>query len=295
MSASLEAALAYAQRGWRVFPLHGIVRGRCTCGRRDCSSPGKHPLVRRGLYEATTDLAQIEAWWRQWRSANIGIVTGADSGIVVIDIDLPAAIGSLGPLLEQGVPRTLAGLTGGGGIHLVYASGDLELGNSAGHLPGIDEELPGVDLRGNGGYVVAPPSLHRSGGSYEWLDANRQIATAPEWLKQPARPQVSLDGVVRADFDGDGSAYGIAVLRDEMDRLRGARMGTRNHHLNRSAFVLAQLVAGGELLESVVRSSVLATSLAIGLDEPEARQTIDSAFDAGLRSPRVAPHRMAGR
>ena len=55
MTRPRDAALAYARRGWRVFPLHGIVRGTCTCGHPDCSSPGKHPLVRRGLYEATTD------------------------------------------------------------------------------------------------------------------------------------------------------------------------------------------------------------------------------------------------
>lgn len=103
MSASLEAALAYAQRGWRVFPLHGIVRGRCTCGRRGCSSPGKHPLVRRGLYEATSEQSRIQQWWRQWRCANIGIVTGAESGIVVVDVDLPAAMPSLTPLDRKSV------------------------------------------------------------------------------------------------------------------------------------------------------------------------------------------------
>lgn len=293
MSVLLEAALAYARRGWRVFPLHGIVRARCTCGRWDCSSPGKHPLVRRGLYEATSEQSQIQQWWRQWRCANIGIVTGAESGIVVVDIDLPAAIPSLGGLLEKGLPATLTGLTGGGGIHLVYASGDRELGNSAGRLPGLDEELAGIDLRGNGGYIVAPPSLHRSGGSYQWLDANCQIAFAPEWLKQPAHTQVDLDGVATADFDGDGTPYGLAVLRDEMDRLRVARAGTRNHQLNRSVFALAQLVAGGEILETAARASALSTALAIGLSEAESNQTINSAFAAGLGSPRVAPHRLA--
>ncbi|MGH2755877.1 MAG: bifunctional DNA primase/polymerase, partial [Actinomycetota bacterium] len=81
--AHVEAALRYAQRGWRVFPLHGLVKGACTCG-RSCSSPGKHPLVRRGLYEATTDAHAIKEWWRRWRSANIGVATGAGSGIVVV-------------------------------------------------------------------------------------------------------------------------------------------------------------------------------------------------------------------
>lgn len=128
--------------------------------------------------------------------------------------------------------------------------------------------------------------------AYQWLDVNREVTSAPEWLKRPVRTQVDLDGVVRADFEGDGARYGLAVLRDEMDRLRAAGVGSRNHQLNRSAFVLAQLVAGGELLETAARSSALATALVIGLSEPESRQTIDRAFTAGLRSPRVAPHRM---
>jgi len=124
-----------------------------------------------------------------------------------------------------------------------------------------------------------------------WLDADRDIASAPNWLKQPERTYVALGDVSDASFDGDGSAYGLAVLRDELSRLREAQVGTRNHELNRAAFVLAQLVAGGELLESAVRSSLLGTALGVGLDEPECRQTIDSAFAAGRRLPRVAPHR----
>ena len=286
------AALAYAERGWRVFPLHGIVNGVCTCGHIDCGSAGKHPLVRRGLYEATTDPRVIKEWWRGWRSANIGIATGVDSGVIVIDVDLPAAFAALDKLVELVPPSTLTGLTGGGGLHLVYSSRDAELGNSAGRLPGVDDELPGIDLRANGGYIVASPSLHRSGGRYEWLQADRPIADAPGWLKQSPRTCVALDDVAGASFEGDGSAYGLAVLRDELDRLQAAQVGTRNHELNRAAFVLAQLVAGGELLEGAARSSLLSAALGIGLDEPESRQTIDSAFAAGLQKPRVAPHRL---
>jgi hypothetical protein len=289
-----EAAFGYARRGWRVFPLHGIFNGTCTCGRSDCSSAGKHPLVRRGLYEATTDADKIADWWRRWRSANVGIATGAVSGIVVIDVDLPTALESLGRLMEQELPTTLTGLTGGGGLHLIYGSDDEVLGNSAGRLPGIEDELPGIDLRGNGGYIVGPPSVHRSEMSYGWLDAERSVAKAPGWLKQPERVYVELDHVAGTHFDGDGTPYGLAVLLDELDRVRAAQIGTRNHQLNRSGFAIARLVAGGELLEAPARSALLGIALAIGLDEPESRQTLDSAFDAGLRQPRVAPHRIRG-
>jgi hypothetical protein len=288
----LDAALGYAHRGWRVFPLHGIVNGVCTCGRSDCGSAGKHPLVRRGLYEATADSDKLRSWWRRWRSANIGIATGAESGIVVIDIDLPAALPSLNRLLEQGLERTLTGLTGGGGIHLVFRTDDLEVGNSAGRLPGIEGELPGIDLRGNGGYVVAPPSVHISGRSYEWFNPNAEPAVSPEWLKQSARIPVEFRVVMAAEVCGDGTAYGLAVFRYELDRLNAAQAGTRNHQLNRSAFALAQLVAGGELIEKLARAGLLGAAMDIGLEEAEALQTIDSAFDAGTRSPRVAPHRI---
>lgn len=292
MNDLLVAALDYARRGWHVFPLHGIVRGRCTCGRRDCSSPGKHPITRHGVKDATSDPRVINEWWRRWRQANIGIATGNASGLVVIDIDLPLALASLDAVMRR-VPSTLVSLSGGGGIHLLLgAPGDRLLHNHASRLPGIGNDLPGIDLRADGGYIVAPPSIHRSGRRYEWLDVNAAIAPAPEWLKQPERSYVELGGVASVNFDGDGTPYGLAVMRDELDRLRAAQIGTRNHQLNRSTFVLAQLVAGGEVLEAAVRAAVIGAALGIGLDEPESHQTIDSAFRAGLTQPRVAPHRL---
>lgn len=286
----LEAALGYARRGWSVFPLHGIVNGRCTCG-RDCSSPGKHPLVRRGLHDATTDSNTIERWWRCWPSANTGVVTGAASGIVVIDIDLPAATPSLDALVGR-LPKTLVGLTGGGGLHLVHASDDATLSNSAGRLPGIGQDLVGVDLRANDGYVVAPPSIHRSGRAYGWLDPNILPAPAPAWLQQPDRHCVDLGNRPPASFTGAGTAYGRAALKSALTSLRNAPVGQRNHTLNRVAFAMAQLVAGGELLETAARASLAEAALTTGLDETEIHRTLASAFTAGSRHPRVAPYRL---
>lgn len=109
MSDLVRAALAYAHRGWRVFPLHGVANGACTCKRHDCSSPDKHPLVRHGLYEGTTDRNKIESWWRHWPQANIGVATGPDSALLVIDVDLPKAQSSLDRLEQLGkkLPETL--------------------------------------------------------------------------------------------------------------------------------------------------------------------------------------------
>lgn len=249
----LQAALGYAERGWRVFPLHGIVNARCTCGRSDCGSAGKHPLVRRGLHEATTNEEQLRTWWQQWRSANIGIATGADSGMVVVDIDLGhrtnTAFGSpgeaksqehdhkpndvwdsVGRLIDQGLEPTLTGLTGGGGFHLIYRCSDENLGNSAGRLPGIDGDLAGIDLRCNGGYIVAPPSIHMSGERYEWLDLNAALATAPRWLNEPERSFVEAGDVVPVDFDGHGTAYDRAALNYALASLRGAPARSAQPH-----------------------------------------------------------------
>lgn len=309
MNPHLEAALEYAERGWAVFPVHGIVNGRCTCGWTPCSSPGKHPLVRNGVHEATTDTTAIQGWWKQWRLGNVAIATGSVSGVIVIDIDLgrPAdtAFGSPGEGKAQSppdvwdslerltpeLPRTLTALTGGGGLHLFYTSDDATLGNSAGSVAGIEDKLPGVDLRANGGYVVAPPSMHRSGARYGWLDPGHEPVPAPAWLKRAERPRIEIPRVAPASFAGDGTAYGRAALKSALTSLRHAPVGQRNHTLNRCAFAMAQLIAGGELQQESVRAQLKRVALETGLTERESDLTIASAFSAGLALPRFAPHR----
>lgn len=289
-----DAARTYAQRGWFVFPLHGIIDSSCTCGCYECSSPGKHPLVRRGLYEGTTDTETIEKWWRRWPHANIGLATGHDSGLLVIDIDLPKAEGSMQRLegLDRELPATLTARTGGGGLHYYFSHPDRVLPNTTGRLPGVDKDLPGIDVRAHGGYVVAPPSVHHSSGKYLWVDANVGLTDLPDWIEEPERPATTLAAAGKADYDADGSAYGLAVLAGELDQLRSATPGTRNHALNRAAFAVGQVVAGGELEERHARNQLLSTALTIRLPEPEARQTLDSGFSAGAREPRSAPHRL---
>jgi len=289
----LGEALRYIDRGWRVFSVHGLVNGRCTCGRDGCSSPGKHPLTRHGLYDATTDRAVVTGWFRKWRHANIAVATGRESDLVVIDVDLPKAEISLEVLEHIGRPltETLTVLTGGGGRHLYFRHPHRSLPNTSGRVPGFDEALPGLDVRSDGGYVVAPPSLHHSGGKYAWADSDAIIAPLPDWIQEPERAPLSAGAAGPADYTGNGSAYGLHVLAAELASLQGATPGSRNHALNRAAFAISQVVAGGELDESYARKELLTTALAIGLPEPEARQTLDSGFTAGARQPRSAPHR----
>jgi Bifunctional DNA primase/polymerase, N-terminal/AAA domain/Primase C terminal 1 (PriCT-1) len=170
-SGLLSAALSYVERGWRVCPLYEpLADGKCSCGRPDCGSPGKHPRTRHGLNDATTDPACIHTWWADWPNANIAIVTGRDSGLVVLDVDRPE-------VLNGWQSDTLTAHTGKG-QHFYFSLSGTAVKNSVSRLG------PGLDLRGEGGYVVAPPSRHASGATYTWRDFDTDPQPAPVWLLQ---------------------------------------------------------------------------------------------------------------
>lgn len=164
----LDSALEYAQRGWAVLPLHWAENGMCSCGDANCGSKGKHPLVSGGSKDATTDLDQVRAWWELHPQANIGIATGSASDLIVIDVDegpQKSGYDSLASLEAKNsrIPRDLSVTTGSGGLHIyLTAPKDKKVRNSAGTL------APHIDVRGEGGYVVAPPSVHISGNLYTW-------------------------------------------------------------------------------------------------------------------------------
>lgn len=286
----MRAALDYAALGWAVFPVHGIVEGGCDCGAPDCSSPGKHPLTRRGLKNATTDSRVVAAWWKRWPAANVALATGGASGVVVIDVDLPQGDHSLAKLLEAGyeLPKTSSVRTGSGGLHLYYAAPQIPVGNSAGRLPGAELQLSGVDLRAEGGYVVAPPSLHVSGSSYEWIEG-AGLAPAPRWLRPLEDVRTSEPVRVGIVAPGSSTPYGLAALTGELKEFRSAPVGTRNHTLNRCAYRLGRLVAGGELNQPEVVEALRAQALSRGLTRREIERTISSGLAAGLRQPRSRP------
>ncbi len=167
-SSLLDAALAYAERGWRVIPVHGITAGGdCTCGADDCSSPGKHPLISAWQKKATTDPDTIRGWFTAWPNINIGIATGSASGIAVLDVDAIT-------LLNGWESSTLTAQTGKG-RHLYFALDGTRVRNSAGKLSS------GLDMRGDGGFVVAPPSRHASGKHYAWVNPTASLQPLPVW------------------------------------------------------------------------------------------------------------------
>jgi hypothetical protein len=173
----LEWALQYARYGLRVLPLHTMQDGCCSCEKPSCESPGKHPiafLVKNGVKGATTDKETIRRWFQKWPDANVGIATGRASGLLVVDVDghkgerLLAQIGAeIGPLPEDACVATGRGRH----IWLGYPKDGPPISNLGGGK---------LDLRGDGGYVVAPPSMHASGRRYRWLHAEKLPPIAPE-------------------------------------------------------------------------------------------------------------------
>ncbi len=177
----LTAALEYAKFGLPVLPIHP-ARGRCSwCKDSACSHPGKHLAVHRGLIDATLNAAQIRAWWRKRPDLNVAIRTGRSAGIVVLDIDnRNGGPHSFKRLIEQygNLPVTVHCRSGSGGLHLYFA-------HPRSFVPSRNSLLPGIDVRGEGGYVIAPPSLHENGQRYTWIfpPGLVDLAPMPRWLQ----------------------------------------------------------------------------------------------------------------
>lgn len=137
-----QAALAYADRGWSVIPV----------------SRDKKPLVAWKEYQSkAADHSVIKRWWLAFPQANVGIVTGKISGLAVIDVEKDG--------VRQAFPKTVTSATGGGGRHYFYRYPSGKHLRNGTRIPGFTA----VDLRAEGGYVVAPPSVHESGEPYRWI------------------------------------------------------------------------------------------------------------------------------
>ncbi len=210
----VEAAERLSERDLAVFPAFGVRReGRppfvCLCSKAGmCGSPGKHPQTSDGVHAASRNFADLRVEWCD-RRANIGIATGPKSDVWVLDVDprnggdeslvrLEASHGNL--------PTTWTVRTGGGGIHYYYKLGAKAVRCSTSKVG------PGLDVKADGGYVIAPPSLHRSGKKYEWESGRSpddiDVAEAPDWLLNLVTGDSSGDDVekrVGNQRDGDGA------------------------------------------------------------------------------------------
>jgi hypothetical protein len=277
----VAACLDYAKAGWPTFPLE---------------PGGKRPLgalVPKGLRGASTDQRQILRWWGSRPEANIGLVTGAVSRLLVLDVDGDEGRASLAALEQEHgqLPRGVCVRTPRGGEHRYFRfpqSGNV--GNSAGRLG------PGLDVRGEGGYVVAPPSTNGTGAAYEFTGGSKWIPPAPGWMVDVLANGYAEEAPVAPASpprwsSGDGTPYGLTALRRVVERVQHASEGARNDCLNSEAYGLARLVAGGELDEKATRAALAAAARAAGLGPVEVERTIVSAFAKGLERPKSAPQR----
>lgn len=178
-----EWAKWYAQvMGWPVVPVHNIADGRCSCrGRSAGCKPGKHPRTQHGIKQGTCNLRTIWDWWCDWPEANVGVVVGGESGILVIDVD-PRNGGNLKRAQELigTLPPAPTVRTGGGGLQKYFAWPPGKLRKPKRFPRGIDI------LLGDRNLAIAPPSMHLSGNTYGWIEPPKPGKPLPQlpdsWL-----------------------------------------------------------------------------------------------------------------
>jgi putative DNA primase/helicase len=273
-----DAATGLLARQWSVIPLR---------------PKDKTPVIDswKPYQKERPAAAQVLTWWRKWPDANIGLITGAVSGLIVLDLDSPEARADAEAC---GLPRTPTVKTGKG-WHVYFAHPGGEVRNFA-------RKRPGMDLRGDGGYVVGAGSIHPSGSVYGWEISPDEcnLAPVPEWLMAMIRPNTTppvTGGNGRGPAAGGDRTdrYAAAALAGELQALAGATEGTRNQQLNDSAFALGGLIGAGALERTTVEDELFRAALGTGLGEQEAQRTIKSGLDAGEKQPREIPDRPAQR
>jgi putative DNA primase/helicase len=264
----VETALGYAGSGWPVFPCHWQGERR------------KRPLVEKGWQAATTDEGQIRAWWTRWPQALIGMPTGKASGLNVLDIDCkdPAANGydTLAQLGLSSLPETPRARSASGGGHVYFATIDTEIRNSIAALG------PGLDVRGDGGYIILPSP----GSGYSWdpvwnFDTVAPLPS-PVWLGHRAKKATDRWRSARERFDPQ------QALDDACSNIRTAGAGEKYRTVRRELFIVACLVRDRLLPEKDARH---ATDAALKALEPQADdpghmwKAADDAWNEGLTAP----------
>lgn len=248
-----QTALELIQKhGFSVFPLKG-----------------KQPLTKHGFKDATRDPLQVQAWAKRFPSANVGIATGEASGIVVIDID------DMNALAQLNLPPTLT-VTTGKGQHHYYRLNGQAIPNSAGSL------AKGVDVRGNGGYVVGPGSQHPDTKSFYRVLEDLPIAPLPGFLAAKLAKQTPLS----AGHARDNKAYLEATVRAACQDIETCLQGGRNDLLVRKAYHLGRYIGGGLLSEQEVTDALIQAGLACGLEESEVRKTVAGGIAKGKENKR---------
>ena len=247
MTSMLDEALALAGCGFAVFPLHPRA---------------KTPATEHGFKDATTDASQIRDWWAKTPDANIGIATGeASGGLIVIDIDVDEAKGKDGMLAlkewqeqHESLPPMLSATTGRGGFHLYYRSSRPRKNTT--------NSEKSIDIRANGGYVVAPPSVHENGNEYRW--------------------NIPFDAEIIADADGNTLAFIDSLYAKKG---HGGRRGVPEHVSNggrNKAMIsyvgkMQQMGASDETIEAYA-AEFNEARMSEALSDQELAKTVDSGL-----------------
>ena len=258
-----RAALVLIDAGFYVFPVTPREK--------------KPPLTEHGCLDASVSTPQVEAWWRRWPEANIGIACGP-SRLLIVDLDGNAALSVWSAFEETfGGTPTLTSETGDWGWHLLFSDEAGEGRNTAGLLG------PGIDTRGPGGYIIAPPSIHPNGRRYRWMGERRQIAAAPDWmlkLLHPAPARVETERFPQ----GHSSILGHARLEAATQKLGEQQPGNRHTCLYWASCLAGELIAAGSVSEDHARwllTRAVAKNGLAGEDPADVLRTIADGFARG--------------
>jgi putative DNA primase/helicase len=294
-----DAAYFYVkEKGWRVIPVHDVGSGRCSCGDAGCSSPGKHPVEQQWQKPGENPEEDLR-WWRDTRglpltaqadsrpNANIGILTGKHSGIFVPDIDPRNGGDLLWEKITDGrpLPETRMHRTGSDGRHWFFT------------MPGFDFTTlhpwgEGIDVKGNAGYVVAPPSISGTphGDGVYAVISDAAVAPAPDWMIEAIQDQKKVHRgerplmPVKVAPNGVRRAYGERALRDEAASLAAIPPeGGRHLQMKKGVQNLGQLGAVGLVTEEAARAAMRA---ATGLPDGEFNSLFDDMWRIGMTQPR---------
>jgi len=304
--------------GWRVLPVYWIMEnGLCACRATpwmsECpSQPGKHPVHTDWTTAATTDGEQIAQWWAEHPEANVGVATGAGSGIWVLDVDegvrsdgtYKEGLDSLTRLImDHGdLPETFTTRTGGGGSQYFFLLPDgITVRNGVGAL---GKDFPDIDTRGEGGQVVVPPSV--SGKGPYSLEVDVPPVHAPEWLIQllldvgtavpSERPAVHQAPRSTPVADGPTPAIALsqgtppptwlaASISSKLQAVRDAPDGQGNDTINRMAYMLGQYVPNGWITYEDAHAWLMDAVRTWAHPHPSADYTITRALSQGQQHP----------
>jgi hypothetical protein len=244
---------------------------------------GKRPLTANGFKDATTDPEVVARWWTRWPDANVAIACGA-SGVLVGDVDGADGARAWQALAQRHGPvRTLCASTGReAGAHIYFLQPADGIGNR--------RIADGLETRGRGGYVIAPPSIHAGGRRYRWTTP-WPIAAAPPWLVDvlqptPRPPRIPATG--RALACGEVTRLGLARLRGVAHRLEATGEGNRHALLFWAACRAGELVAGGLVAEDVARAVLVEACMVNGLLEDDGAQLVERTIKDGFRASAAA-------